>query len=301
MLFCPLSKLKTAAEKLYAQYRASKNSFALFSDSTARLAYLGMRMPATYAAISCALDECRQRFIGWTPRSLVDIGAGPGTGGWAAAEQFLSLESIHFVEPSKEMASLGQRLASHSPIAALRQAQWSLPPHIPSSDLALLSYLVAELSLGQRNDLLEELWKKIQGVIVIVEPGTPDGYQRIIEIRQWALDRGAQLVAPCPHQRPCPMQRPQWCHFPARVERTKLHKLLKNASLGYEDEKFSYIAFGKIPVRPPTGRIVGNPIKQKGFVQISLCIEGRCEERIVSRKQEGYRSARDAKYGEAWM
>ena len=66
-------------------------------------------MPATYAAIYRVLQECAP------PVSLVDIGAGPGTGGWAAAEIFPSLERITCIEPSQPMADIGQRLAQAAP------------------------------------------------------------------------------------------------------------------------------------------------------------------------------------------
>ena len=91
-----------------------------------------------------------------------------------------------------------------------------------------------------------------------------------------------------------------WCHFPARVEPTRLHKLLKSGSLGYEDEKFSYLIFGKTPSQIVGGRIVGNPKKASGLAEFSLCQDGKIKEISISRKQENFRKAKDAAIGDFW-
>jgi len=298
---CPHDSLQRAADQITKHYRAEKNSGPLFMDSAVRRAYLAVRMPATYAAISCALKECAARLVDWQPRSMVDIGAGPGTGGWAAAEQLPTLQVLYNVEQSAPMAEIGQKLSLLSSDRVIREAAWVRPDGIVRADLALLSYVVGEMSVSQRFDLLTRLWNLGNQVFIIIEPGTPAGFQRILEIRNWALAQGANIIAPCPHIKKCPMQSPRWCHFPARVDRTRLHKLLKGGTLGYEDEKFSYLAFGKIFTQLPSGRVVENPKKNKGFVQIPLCIDGNLKEVIVSRKQNEYHIARELNYGDSYM
>ena len=37
-------------------------------------------------------------------------------------------------------------------------------------------------------------------------------------------EAGANILAPCPHARPCPLAAPDWCHFSARVARSRLHR-----------------------------------------------------------------------------
>lgn len=294
--------LRQASLRLSAQYRERASSIPSFQQGAARAAYLAVRMPATYAAIHSVLLECSKRMC-HPPESFVDLGAGPGTGSWAAAALFPSLTSLALIEESRPMAEIGQRLSSASESPLLRNAKWhcqSLQEELPSADLALLSYVIAELSSSHTEQLLERLWNRVS-TIVILEPGTPAGYRRILQIRDWALAKDAHLIAPCPHRLACPMGSPDWCHFPARVERTRMHKFLKGASLGYEDEKFSYLAFGKNPAQIPQGRIVGPLKKGSGFVQFPLCTEGKLEIRGVSRKQESYRSARDAEWGDGWM
>lgn len=297
---CPLKDLQNAVDRMMLHYRNGKNSESLFSNSSACLAYLAVRLPATYAAIEAVFRECAKALPLWRPRSLLDIGAGPGTGGWAALEQFESIQTVTCIERNRLMRELGQKLAQSSSAAALRNASWIEGLDSSSADLVLLSYFVGEISASQRNSLIDSLWKMEVPLTVIIEPGTPAGFQRILEIRKKILSLGALIAAPCPHHKKCPLETKSWCHFPARVERSRLHLLLKHGSLGYEDEKFSYLAFGKMIPQSFLGRIVENPRKHGGFVQIPLCTEGEFKEIVVSKKQENYRTARKAEYGDAW-
>src|SRR3984885_14767255 len=73
-------------------YRDGGNSGAIVSEADA-LAYALARMPATYAAVAASLNALREITPGFAPASLLDIGAGPGTATWAAAEAFSSLQS----------------------------------------------------------------------------------------------------------------------------------------------------------------------------------------------------------------
>ncbi len=293
--------LQRAADRMTQQYhREGKNSTPLFSDLAGCRAYLAIRMPATYAAIHCVFKECRGGLPDFHPKSLLDFGAGPGTGCWAAAEWFDSLESIHCVEPSRLMREIGQKIARQSDRASICNARWSEDLRVESVDLALFSYVFTEMSAAACVKTLKEEWEHCQ-VVAVIEPGTPVGFQRILQIRDWALAQKAHLAAPCPHTEKCPMPASKWCHFPARVDRSRLHKSLKAATLGYEDEKFSYLVFGKIPAQPFFGRVVDRPQKNKGFVKIFVCAEGALQEVSVSRKNEAYRAARDIKYGDSWM
>jgi ribosomal protein RSM22 (predicted rRNA methylase) len=68
-------------------YRAGGGSAAIRSESDA-LAYALARMPATYAAVTASLNALGESRPGFAPASLLDVGAGPGTASWAAAEAF---------------------------------------------------------------------------------------------------------------------------------------------------------------------------------------------------------------------
>src|SRR6478736_8556351 len=70
-------------------YRDGGGSGAIRSETDA-LAYALARMPATYAAVTASLNALVEIRPAFTPNSLLDIGAGPGTATWAAAAAFPS-------------------------------------------------------------------------------------------------------------------------------------------------------------------------------------------------------------------
>lgn len=55
------------------------------------------------------------------------------------------------------------------------------------------------------------------------------------------------------------------------MERTKAHKVLKNADLPYEDEKFSYIAISKEKCDNSGTRILRHPMIEKGKIALKVC------------------------------
>ncbi len=140
--------------------------------------------------------------------------------------------------------------------------------------------------------------------VVVVEPGTPAGYRRVLAARDRLLAAGLRLVAPCPHEAPCPIRvRRDWCHFAVRINRSALHRRVKGGELGYEDEKFSYVA-GVRDAPPPTGagRILRHPVHPKGMVLLRVCAaDGTAIAETVSKRQgDRYRAARDLAWGDAW-
>ncbi len=294
----PLNSLRDAYQQLSEAYHRGENSLASFHQPNHILAYLLARMPATYAAVYQALESIKRRLPDWTCKRLIDLGAGPGTASWAAAEVFDELESIVLFEQSQQMLTAGKTLASDAEKDVLRKSKWFLqnlqsPLSLPQADLAIFSYVCAEIDCL---DLIIRLWKQ-KMMVLIVEPGTPKGFANILSIRNQLLELGAHIAAPCPHHLACPTA--SWCHFPARVERTKVHKLLKEGSLGYEDEKYSYVALSPFPCPSLEGRIVEKPQKLSGHVKLSVCTnKGTLEQKVVTKKQkEVYREARDAEWG----
>ena len=82
------------------------------------------------------------------------------------------------------------------------------------------------------------MWQKTRDTLLVVEPGTPAGYARIIALREHLIAAGAHVAAPCPHDGHCPLAAPDWCHFTQRLQRSRAHKQVKGAELPFEDEKF---------------------------------------------------------------
>ncbi len=301
---CRSSELKAAREHLSADYREGRNSAQGFRDKTQLLSYLATRMPATFGACAAVFRAVRDRCPSFVCKSFLDLGAGPGTASWAARDVFPELTELHLVEREATAIEIGKLLSTVWQNSAWRQASLESALDMPRVDLATLSYAYGELSADAGHALLERLWNQKIPLVAVIEPGTPKGFARIRELRAWAIEKGARIVAPCPHEAACPMPKGDWCHFSARIERTRLHRQLKEGSLGYEDEKYSYVVYAhpetELVITPIRGRILRHPHKGSGFVKFPICAEeGVIREVTIPRSNKAeYKQARDADWGD---
>jgi ribosomal protein RSM22 (predicted rRNA methylase) len=305
--------LARASDELTRRYKSADFSAPILKSEAHRAAYLAARLPATYAANWRVFSEIwRLAPHAQEVTSVLDLGAGPGTALWAAAEVFPGLRQATLVESDDAWVKLGRRIAADSPHLVLRQGRWirhDLRSPLDSSvhDMVVISYTLGELSPVAANMLVLRAWKLASRFLVVVEPGTPRGFgvvhaARSALIADMAAGAESQILAPCPHRDACPMAAAgDWCHFAQRVPRTSLHRRLKGGALAYEDEKFSYIVASRdhSPVAP--SRIVRHPQKRSGHVQLTLCTRRGIENRTVSRSRgKDYQLARHAEWGEAW-
>src|SRR6202163_4818139 len=271
-----LSRIDAAerAALISRTYRDGGNSGAITSTADA-LAYALARMPATYAAVTASLNALCETRPDFAPKNLLDVGAGPGTASWAAAEAFASLQSFTLLDANAALRALALDLCRDSARLKWMTYHWgearaALADAEPA-DLVVASYLIGEIGEAERRPLAELLWSKPRDTLLIVEPGTPSGYARIITLRQQLIFSGAYVAAPCPHDGRCPLTAPDWCHFTQRLPRLRAHKQLKSAELPYEDEKFSYVALTRTPLAPHPPRVLAQPVVTKVEVTAKLC------------------------------
>lgn len=299
--------LPRAAREISERYQKGGLSAAALRSPAHLAAYLATRLPATFAANRRVFREIAVRLPGFAPRSLLDLGAGPGTSMWAATETFPGLEKITLVEREAQLIAAGRRVAAESRHPAIAGAQWLQQDVLAKSagephDLVVASYALAEISEKASTQFLRAAWEATIGVLAVIEPGTPAGFARVLAARSALLAWGAHLLAPCPHAQACPMAATgDWCHFAVRLERSAAHRRLKQGALGYEDEKFSYLVAGRAPADLPAARIVRHPVVRPGHIQLTLCTAQGLERRTVTKSQkETYRRARKAEWGSAW-
>ncbi|MFI1827008.1 small ribosomal subunit Rsm22 family protein [Streptomyces sp. NPDC020412] len=308
----PPTRAAQAVDRLIANYRGQTPTDApVLRDRADVLAYAAYRMPATYEAVRAALDALREAAPDWAPATHTDIGGGTGAASWAVAGEWgrggaapVATTVLDWAEPA---LALGRELAAGSDLPGLRSARWqrsriSAALHIESTDLVTVSYVLKELTEDDRAAVVTEAARAARAV-VIVEPGTPDGYQRTIEARDRLVAAGFTVAAPCPHSDACPIAPgTDWCHFSARVSRSSLHRRIKGGSLAWEDEKFSYVVATRFPVRPAAARITRRPQIRKGLVLLDLCTEDDGLDRVTVTKRQGtaYKAARAADWGEEW-
>lgn len=301
-----LRNTSAAREELTDRYRSKEKKRDFITTDAHRIAYIASRMPATFAVVKTVLQEIKSRHPEFQPKTVLDLGAGPGTVMWAACEIFPSIERMTLFEKDSALASIGKRMATFNENHSVRSAEWQhydleSVKTIPKQDLIVLSYSVGELNTSIIPALIESCWQAAEH-LVIIEPGTPVGFERIRAIRAQLINLGCHMTAPCPHTLACPMSGGDWCHFSQRVERSSLHRRIKGGSLGYEDEKFSYVAVSKIPCKLPYARILRHPIRHSGHMSLTLCTadNGLQQVTISKRTPETYRMARKLDWNDAF-
>ena len=293
-----------AAERAAAismTYRDGGNSAAITSETDA-LAYALARMPATYAADIASLNALVEIRPDFAPASLLDVGAGPGTATWGAAEAFPSLQSFALLDANDALRKLALDLAGDSgrQISYQRGDARALLAKADAADLVVASYVIGEMGEAERAALAAVMWEKTRDTLLVVEPGTPAGYARIIALRQQLIAAGAYVAAPCPHDGPCPLAAPDWCHFAQRLQRSRAHKQVKGAEVPFEDEKFAYVALTRGAIRQRPSRVLAQPAVGKVEVSAKLCTPSGLEmARIPRRDKETYTQARRWRWGDA--
>lgn len=301
----PANALAAAWAQLSADYRSEARTAGFHvDDELLARAYLAARWPATYAASAAAFAALAERLPEFAPTRLLDVGAGSGAATLAAVAQWPSLAQATLLEGSLAMARWGEQLVALRPQLATQWQQCDLRqplPELPRYDLVVVAYVLNELAPEVRSQLIDALWVHAD-TLVIVEPGTPAGYARLMVARAQLLAQGAQPIAPCPHASPCPLTPPDWCHFAVRLSRSRAHRLSKQAELGYEDEKYSYLALARRAAPSASARLLAPPRARRGLVQLKLCTpEGELAARTVSKREGGrYQQARRLAWGEVW-
>jgi len=263
-------------------------------------------MPATFAAVARAMGAAADRLPGFHPTSLLDAGAGTGAASWAATAVWPSLVELTLVDREAAGIALGRRLAAAAAgPGRLAGAHWTVG-HVNAelprqSDLVVAAYLLGELPASEMDGAVARLWAATTGVLVLVEPGSRAGFERIRQARAALIEAGGTVAAPCPGNDLCPIETPAWCHFLARLDRSPLQRRAKTAQRSWEDEPFSYVAVGRppLPAAPLPRVVLGRPRQRKGMVELRVCLDGRIEERTLSRRDgPAWRAARDLEWGD---
>jgi ribosomal protein RSM22 (predicted rRNA methylase) len=305
------AELSERAGRISALYRVGKASAQAIRDQTDALAYMVSRLPATYAAIRHVLGRLQERCPDFIPDSVADLGAGPGTASWAAADIWPGIHVISQFDVNAPLLNLGKKLLESASCEPLRQARIVEADLVrkPSMDtgtaLTIAGYLLSELRGRGMQKLLATAWRACTGALVLIEPGTPQGYRRILESRNLVIAMGGKVVAPCPHQLPCPLVAPDWCHFAQRIARTRDHRTVKSAALSFEDEKFSYLIVVResLSAGAAGGRILASPEVNKAGWTGKLCMPDGSDAivHVPKRDSEAFQRVKNTVWGDEAM
>lgn len=292
------------AKVISQRYRAGVASHEAVRDSDDALAYALTRMPATYAATAAALAAVGDAWPDFSPQSLIDAGAGPGSGAWAATEQFPVLADVRLIDDNPHLRGLALACLQASATPSLRNATYDrgdlFAINGASAELVIASYVIGELAPERQSRLADMLWSCAERLLIVVEPGTPAGFARIRALRAHLIAQGAHVVAPCPHNATCPIVDPDWCHFSQRLNRSRAHRQVKGAELSFEDEKFSYVALAREPPPRIGARMLAHPRVGKAEVSAKLCTEqGIVTAAAPRREPERYRTQKAWRWGDA--
>jgi len=298
-------ELAERTAKTTEAYRAGRGSSAVIKGRDDALAYALARLPATFAANTAVFAELQRLAPDFAPASLLDAGCGPGGGSWAAVEAWPGLTSVVWFDASPPFLDMAKRLAEDAPGAVAqadaRRGDLATGP-FPQVDLVLASYALAEIAPATQAKVVAGLWAACDGVLALVEPGTPAGYARILAARDGLIAAGARVLAPCPHEAACPLLAPDWCHFSVRLPRSRDHRLAKGAAMSFEDEKFAYLlaARPQVATEPRTPRVLARPRAGKPGIDLKLCTEAGVEQRFVPRRDKpAHAKARRLDWGDA--
>lgn len=297
-----ISELKEEAKKLSYRYMNEKRTGESFiTNELQAITYSIIRMPATYGAVTTALKNCLE-LTEVKIETLLDVGAGTGAATWATSN-LINLEHITCIERELNMQKVGNKLMESNEL--LRHATWISKDIVKEeiaekADLVIASYMTNEFKEEERIKVIKKLISATNKILLIIEPGTPEGHQIIKSIKEYCIENNLYVIAPCVSQEECKLDINNWCHSTCRIQRTKIHKLLKDGDVPYEDEKFSYIAISKQKIDTPNSRILRHPIIKSGFVNLDLCTKDGIKSVTISKKDgDLYKQAKKKNCGDS--
>ena len=291
----PLKQLKEISFSIIDSYHRLDKEKPVVDDDLKAKIYAVTRMPATFKAMDEVLNHIS---IEDEYKTALDLGAGLG-----AASLALSLHgkinSFDLFEKEEAMRKLGAYLLNDKRFS-YHEFDVTRDNIDSKYDIVIASYMLNELKQEERKEVFEKVFKAINHKLVIIEPGTPQGYKIILEARNFFLSKGMRIEAPCPHENECPMKKDDWCHFATRVRRSKMHRLLKEGDAPYEDEKYSYIVFAKDEVNRCNARVIRHPIINKGMIKLTACTSEGIKEVTIRKKDCLYKTIKNIKVGDTF-
>ena len=295
------------AQALSQRYRGARDAAPrrLATGRKEALGYLALILPAAYAQLCGAMAAAAARTPEWQPRTMLDLGSGPGTALWAAAAQWPDLRETTAWEREPAFIDLGRELARASTSPAVRGARWTRydleqfgAAERQRYDLVVLGHVLNELTPEVQQAVVSAAWGMTSGLLMIVEPGTTAAFGVVRAARDQLLGAGARTLAPCAHDHPCPLAK-GWCHFPQRIVRPDFQRRARGAPSPWEDSKFAYAAMARFaPTEPIWGRVIGEPFSNKAYAEVEISARsGTARYRGLKRHRDVFRLVRDLRWG----
>ncbi len=255
-------------------------------------AYLLFYWPVSYLQARGTISELPAR-----PRSVLDLGSGPGPMAFAALDA--GAAEVIAADRSARALATARRLSADAG-EPLGTREWNPSKGRPLAELApgkrfdlvTMGHVVNELFPGpdadaRRAALLEEALGLVApgGSLLVVEPALRDTSRALLRVRDLLVAHGVAVRAPCLFRGACPalLRESDWCHAERAIEPPPLvAQIGKAAGLRKEAVKMSYLVLapkGEAWAEPPAGRVfrvVSEPLPSKGRLRYMGCgPEGR--------------------------
>lgn len=260
-------------------------------------AYVFSRLPATYAV---AYETFHKYFSNSKIQSVIDWGCGVGAASLALADVVSNAINYHLVESNQYALGMAEEFM-HLLHGDKHLITYEMP--VNNVDLAIMSYSLNELGTNWQS-VVKTLWQKSENLLII-EPGTHSIFQNLSKVREWLIDNGANVIAPCYHAKKCPLANTNdWCHFQKRISRTKEMRFFKKAERGFEDEAYTYILLSKSnsnQILESNSRIIAKPNQHGGHINLKLCnSNGFVENVTISKSNPDYKSTKKLQWGDCF-
>ena len=169
---CPAQAVRAAALDLSRRYRESgraPDGARLARSAEEVRAYAAFRMPATYAAVSRALEIAREAGLS-DAQTLTDVGSGSGSAFWAVRQAFPALAQARLLEREAGMIALAKRLAAEQEGCRVEWIAGDMrQTPIPPADLVTASYCLGELRPQDAESVALRLWEAAGRALLQVE------------------------------------------------------------------------------------------------------------------------------------
>uniref|UniRef100_A0A4W4FS46 Methyltransferase like 17 n=1 Tax=Electrophorus electricus TaxID=8005 RepID=A0A4W4FS46_ELEEL len=290
-------------------------------DEELGVVYMAARLAGGYAAVLRALNEIKKRDLAFTPYSLLDFGSGLGTALWASHTLWgVSLKEYVCVDSCGAMNTLAEQLLTGGIEAGeplikhvyFRQF-FPVSPKV-QADLVVAAFSLSEMATQHdRQETVLTLWRKTSSYLVLVENGTKEGHQILMEARDVLLkvlctySTVVSLISvclQCTHEMPCPKllsQKVVPCNFIQSY-----YPLPLRGNPEREQEKFSYLIMSRVKQKSvgqvDWARLTGPVHRRSRHVQCQVCCSnGELRQFAVTKRRHGrhmYRCARSCDWGD---
>lgn len=277
-------KIAECVLKLSDFYTQAPNQSTPWQENWAQIATLCYYFPLNYLRARAVAQEAERLGFHAGLNSIIDGGAGTGSGLLAFSDQFAAAWKRTAVDVSDVALQLAEQMASNADTRSGIEYHNRDISREPLDDFSSESPRVGQQTLITASYVLTELaeipadWQRAEA-LAIIEPATHQDGRKLLALRAQLIESGYQIWAPCTHMQACPLQTHSardWCHDRIHISAPKWltdiesHLPMRNRTL-----TFSYLLARRSSAPPKAladlARLTGDCLEEKGKNRQSVC------------------------------